>query len=292
MLSFNKYKGGKPIAITRGGKKERTLYLYEDAVSKDALVKDLHNDLGGKVTKEYLDEMIGDINYHSEINLENEQFVMLPEPGRSVNFYASKSGSGKSYQIADFVEQYHKMHPKNEIFLVSSKAEGEDPAYYPRFKDIIQYVDFTKLTKPLDHRKFKDVLFIFDDTETITQLDDDDEDYHRQSKKKLTLEQVMHRSKEKILKNGRANNISVCITSHHVQDGHLTRDIIMESKKIIIYPKFITGPSLTRYIKTYEGFEKDTTTEIIKERKSRWLAISREGIKYILTAYKCKIIED
>ena len=54
---------------------------------------------------------------------ENFQFQLAPKPvkesERSVLFIAGESGSGKSYFVAQYAKNYHKMFPKNEVFLIS-----------------------------------------------------------------------------------------------------------------------------------------------------------------------------
>ena len=42
---------------------------------------------------------------------------------RSVLYVTGMSGSGKSVYSKAYIEQYHKMYPKNEVFIFSSLAE-------------------------------------------------------------------------------------------------------------------------------------------------------------------------
>ena len=101
----------------------------------------------------------------------------------------------------------------------------------------------------------------------------------KQKQKELGLKAILHLSKEKLLKNGRANHISVCITSHHIMDGRNTRDTIL-------YPKYGMKTKISNYLKEYEGFNKETIKELINEKSSRWFAINRHGIKYALFSDK------
>ena len=56
---------------------------------------------------------------------------------RSVLYLTGMSGSGKSVAAKNYIEQYHKMYPKNEVFIFSSLAEDatlDKPKYTKRIK--------------------------------------------------------------------------------------------------------------------------------------------------------------
>lgn len=75
---------------------------------------------------------------------------------RSVNFYTSTSESGKFWQIGELVVENHRLYPDNEIFLISSENEGENPAYYPRLKKIINFIKVGELSQLIAHKRVRD----------------------------------------------------------------------------------------------------------------------------------------
>lgn len=70
----------------------------------------------------------------------------------------------------------------------------------------------------------------------------------------MGLRAILRLSKEEILKNGRSNTVSKCITSHRIQQGHSTRDGILESKKMIVYRKYGAEVKIKKHLQTYKGW--------------------------------------
>lgn len=333
MLSYIKGKS-LPIAKIIGGPSDgRKIYLHEEIdddlkedIQKQDLALKLYDDLKTSKAKISLEDITKSLkeysvssnsDYFKSIKLpKGSTFQVLPDEERDVQYIAAASGAGKSYYISKFVEQYLLKYPQNEIFLVSSKKRGEDPAYN-KFLDLrlpdengeisdqspfqFAYIDFAQLTRAINHNHFPNSLFIFDDTETISGLDDDNDindlddiEYNKRMKaiksKSRDTKDLIHLSKEKLLKNGRAKKISVIITSHIIQAGNQTKDIILESKKVVLFPKYGTKTHTQRYLKAYEGLEPTVIKNIINTTE-RWVLINRHGIKYYLSPSSINIIE-
>ena len=184
MLSTSKYQKCIPIARIHGGSNHNMIiYLHEDGIDLKDIKATLTKELGSRFSSSDIDKFLEGKTYEEckELNISDDgEFRILPDQERSVNFYAAASGAGKSYNIDNFIEEYIKNNPNNEIFQISSKNEGEDPAFYPRFANKIMYVPFSSLTRPIDHTKFGDCIFIFDDTETITGMDIPSSEENRQ----------------------------------------------------------------------------------------------------------------
>ncbi len=129
---------------------------------------------------------------------------------RSVLYVTGMSGSGKSVYSKAYIEQYHKMYPKNEVFIFSSLAEDatlDKLKYMKRIK--IKEQPF--LTAELDTADFAKSLCLFDDCDVIS---------NKQIKLKVfTLLNAF-------LETGRHFNISVLFTSHNATLGNDTKKYI------------------------------------------------------------------
>ena len=71
-------------------------------------------------------ELDGEVtNGYNTIKLESHQsFQQIPDnKERNILYVTGASGSGESYYSADFLKQYIKKHPKNEVMLFSSVCE-------------------------------------------------------------------------------------------------------------------------------------------------------------------------
>ena len=66
-------------------------------------------------------------NGYTNIKLEsNQSFQQIPDnKERNILYVTGASGSGKSYYSAEYIQQYIKKHPKNDVFLFSSVGEDK-----------------------------------------------------------------------------------------------------------------------------------------------------------------------
>jgi len=161
MFSFLKLPNSYPIAVTN---KKRTVYFLPEIDPDEEALKSTiteNNNLKFDELKELLFKPV----LHKEIILgKDEEFTPLPvthNNQRVAMTCIANSGSGKSTFIAKFIEQYHKKHPDNEVFLLSNKNEGDEPAF--KDLDYIQYIPINSLNEPINIKNFQDCLFLFDD---------------------------------------------------------------------------------------------------------------------------------
>ena len=192
---------GRPIAVVRresGGNTKQLLYItdnkdnsvdHEDLiemlgeeflVKNKITLKDLYKIvdhikkpnielLGDKlktvaeIAKKYITKQQG-----KEYKIDNGKMQLLPNiEKRDVITLAGMSGSGKSYWAAEYTKQYHKMFPKNRIFLISRKKD--DPAFdvIASLKRIMINEDL--IDKPIEMEELKNALVIFDDCDILEQ---------------------------------------------------------------------------------------------------------------------------
>jgi len=163
-----------------------------------------------------------------------------PKVERQVHYITGQSGSGKSTITGELVKNYHKIFPKNDIFLFSNKPS--DPAL-DCFKYITRVPFVEELIEdPIDLAMIKNSLVIFDDVEGTTD-------------KKIEKELV--RISELILNQGRASRVSFIYISHLANDYKRTRTILNEMNSITVFPQFCSAYSLKYLLEKYLGFGKE-----------------------------------
>jgi Cdc6-like AAA superfamily ATPase len=145
MLNFESF--GSPVdkIMDKTTKKEQIVYLSDP-------------ELDGEVR-----------NGYTNIKLESHQsFQQIPDnKERNILYVTGASGSGKSYYSVEYIHQYIKKHPKNDVFLFSSVGEDNVLDKIKKLKWFkIHDEDFVGKTFTVDD--FKDCLLIFDDVDCIS----------------------------------------------------------------------------------------------------------------------------
>jgi hypothetical protein len=175
---------------------------------------------------------------------------------RSVLYVTGMSGSGKSVYSKAYIEQYHKMYPKNEVYIFSSLIEDatlDKLKYMKRIK--IKEQPF--LTAELDTADFAKSLCLFDDCDVIS---------NKQIKLKVfTLLNAF-------LETGRHFNISVLFTSHNATLGNDTKKILTECHSITLFPRNLSGKSSRYLLDNYLGLDPGQIRRI-KTCPSRWVTV-------------------
>jgi hypothetical protein len=192
------------------------------------------------------------INDFSELELQSGQFQLSPSKDieRQTIYVCGESGSGKSYFVSEYIVEYHKIFPKNEIYLVSEQTE--DPAFDKL--DYVKRVEIDGLDKdPIHYREFDNSLVIFDDVDCI--------------KGKLGKEVLLLR--DRLLKNSRKYRTSVIVTNHSCTG--LDVKACLNECMVICFFMLNYNRSLKYLLENYIGISK---TGILKLRKnaskSRW----------------------
>jgi hypothetical protein len=177
---------------------------------------------------------------------------------RSVLYITGMSGSGKSVYATKYIEQYHKMYPKNEIFIFSSLAEDatlDKLKYTKRIK--IKSEPF--LSAELDTADFANSLCLFDDCDVISAK-------HIKAKVFTLL--------NAFLETGRHFGISVIFTSHNATMGLDTKRILNECHSVTLYPRNLGGKTSKYLLDGYLGLGPEQIRRI-KSSPSRWVTICK-----------------
>ena len=213
------------------------------------------------------------------INLtkENESIQQIPDftKERTITYICGASGSGKSYYTKKYADEYRRIYPKNEIYLISSITDDSSIDKLKGLKRIdIKNPDFIKDELTADD--FKNSLVIFDDTDCIT---------NKLIKNKVNS--LLHN----LLEVGRHSNVSLVLTSHLAYNGNETKKILNECHSITFFPLSLGGRSLKYLLECYLGLDKDQIKKL-KNIKSRWITILKTYPQVVLGEKDAFLLKD
>jgi len=192
---------------------------------------------------------------------------------RQILYITGASGSGKSYYVNKYSNEYHKKFKNNPIYLFSS-VNDDISLKIPDLKKI--RLDETFLNSELTASDFKDSLVIFDDTDVISN--------------KSILKKV-NNILNIILQTGRHHKTSVIYTSHTSCNGASTKIILNEAHSITIYPTGLGGRSLKYMLDSYFGLDKEQIRKI-KRINSRWVTIIKSYPMIVLYEKGAYVLND
>jgi hypothetical protein len=198
-------------------------------------------------------------NYIKELHLtkpkESLKHVPNKKTERQILYITGASGSGKSYYTKHYCDEYHKLFPKNPIYLFSSISEDSSIDKVKGLKRIA--LNNELLITDLAAADFKDAMVIFDDTDCITN-----------KMMKMKVNNILNM----LLETGRHTASSVIFTSHLPTNGLETRRILNEAHSITIFPHSLGGRSLKYLLENYFGLDKIQIKKV-KTLPSRWVTI-------------------
>jgi len=187
---------------------------------------------------------------------------------REILYIAGPQGSGKSYYTAQYIKEYKKVFPKNDVILFSRIEKDKS------FKDIKPMrikLDNKLLSDPIDAKKeLIRSCVIFDDIETMDK----------------NVKKYMEALRNDVIKNGRdqedkGNDIYCVCTNHQVSDYNKTRDLLNECTSITVFPKAGSSYGAERVLKIYFGLGKKQIDKLMN-LPSRWVSIYSSFPQYVL----------
>jgi len=206
----------------------------------------------------------------------NLHFQPVPDKKseRSIRYVTGASGSGKSYYTKMYADEYHRMYPKREIYILSSIKE--DPTL-DKIKDLHRIkLEGEFLTEALTAEDFKDCLVIFDDTDCLINK---------------AIKQKVDALLNSVLETGRHFNVEVVYTSHLACNGRDTRRILNECKSVTIFPSGLGGKAMKYLLDNYFGLDKEQISKI-KKLNSRWVTIQKGFPMSVMSDKECFILND
>lgn len=194
---------------------------------------------------------------------------------RGIYYITGASGSGKSYYTMNLVNEYKKMYPKNDLFLLTSVEP--DGSAIDKIKGLKRFkLDESFLKEPFKIEDFKNCMVIFDDTDAIS---------NKPLKQKLTA------LLDLILDTGRHTNTSCIYTSHIANAGLQTKHILSEAHSITIFPKTLGGRAMKYLLDNYLGLDKQQIKKL-KRVDSRWVTIVKTYPMCVLGEKQCYILSN
>jgi len=310
-INYEKSKTAKPIAVVRGGDDDgKILYLHNDDVKTGGAKKEvkavkymkelsfvkpgdrvkLMNQLSEGIAKGLdADAIVGlpdkakevykriQTDCSNDISIElpdDSTFQPIPDPDpkcRQVWYVAGQSGSGKSYFARGIAENYKKLYPDREIYLISKLNEDETldkmKVGKPKRLSLQSLVD-----DPVDLDEFKDCLIIFDDWDTL------DKPYF----------QVVHKLIEDLAIMGRHTCTSMLILSHYLTNYSKTRLILGEAQCLVLYPLATSQKALKYVCEHYGGMDKEDIVGL--KKRGRWVLIHKNYPSYVISAHEANLL--
>ena len=259
MLSFEKSKTSKPIAIITGGKHDkRIIYLDENEKNKKKYG--------------YIQELDDKLN--SEIIIQDGIIFPLPElHTRSTVFVSGPAGSGKSTFVAEYVKNYKLIFPKNDVYLFSKVKN--DPAFDHIKKMIKIPVDEKLMEDGVEAEDVKNSLCIFDDIDTL-----------HDKKVQVFIDKV----RDDLLEVGRHKNVYMLNTGHQLLNWKKTKIMLMESSGVTFFPKSGGAHAIKTFLSKYAGLDKAQIDKVFKIN-SRWVFINKQYPMYIVSEHKIYLIQ-
>lgn len=200
------------------------------------------------------------------------QIIPNPDPTKRCIWYAAgASGSGKSWFARQVAENYKKLFPDREIYLISKLQDDEtlDTMTIGKPKRINLQ---TLVDDPPELEEFKDCLVIFDDFDTLDKPFSD----------------VVHKLIEDLCIMGRHTNTSLAILSHYLTNYKKTRLILNEAHFIVFYPTATSFKALRYVAETYAGLSKDEVHGL--KKLGRWVMVHKCYPQYLISQHTARLL--
>ena len=163
-------------------------------------------------------------------------------------YVCGPSGVGKTTFIKKICEKLDLLSnkPLNKI-LISKKNEDES---IDSLKNLIRLkIDDDLFLNPMtDLNEFSNCVFIFDDYDGILN-------------KKIRM--ATYNLIDNILNCGRDKNIHCILSSHLINKGYATRNILNEVQYVVLYPKSGCDRAINYYLNNYLMVKKDNIKKIL-----------------------------
>jgi len=201
---------------------------------------------------------------------ETLQLVPNPNTERQCLYVCGQSGSGKSHFTTEYVRNYKKTFPKNNVYVISSIDEDKSiDSLKPQRINVLNPEFMDEEFTAVD---FKDSIVIFDDVDV----------FPKHVKKKV-MEIV-----NSILQIGRHYNVSICFTVHNPNKGSETKILLTEANVITVFPRTTGSAALKYLLDNYLGLDSKQIKQI-KKMKTRAVSVIR-GYPVVILAEKTALL--
>ena len=191
-------------------------------------------------------------------------------------FVAGVSGSGKSYYVAQLVNNIKTLDrfKDADIFLITGQTKP-DPAYEDHIdkymKINLDSEDFFTLT----YADFENSIVIFDDVNSLGNR---------------ALEGFIFNLQKSLAENGRKNNIALININHASRDFTRTKYIIHESNYFTLFCASNFNDS-KKFMKSYLDYDENEIKQVKRlSRHTRSVTIHKSNPQYILSDREIRLL--
>jgi type II secretory pathway predicted ATPase ExeA len=252
---------------------DRILMMKElaEAHKKGVSVEDLKKD---DVVKKVYERIITEEEKDTSVELpEDSCFELIPtldENNRDVIRVAGQSGSGKSYWVKKFAENYQKIWPDRNVYLIS---QLEEDATLDSMKNPPKRISIQSLMDDFPHiDEFTKCCVIFDDIDSL------------ESK----LLKVVLRLIDTLAIQGRHTQTTLCVISHHLTDYSRSRLLLNECQYMVLYPMATAQKALSYVCTNYGGLSNDDIKDL--KKLGRWVVIYKNFPPLVISAHKAYLL--
>ena len=259
-------------------KQSEVMRILQEAYKRGIPPEHLNLDIEG--AEDAYREMIGEVEEKgtSKVRLppgSTFELTVSSNPEKRQIFYiAGASGSGKSHIAKRLAEQYQKLYPKRDVYLVSKLKED---ATLDSMEQRPIRLNIEKLVEtPLkDLEPLRESMVIMDDFDTL------------EGKEGKAVQQLI----DDIAIMGRHTVTTLLVLSHHLSNFKKTRLILTESTNFVLYPQSTGNHALLYFLKTYVGMGPKEV-QAIKKSGSRWLMIHKNYPIFYVSETEAGLIGD
>ncbi len=195
---------------------------------------------------------------------------------RDCFYVAGASGSGKSYQAKIIADNYRRLYPHREVYLISKLTEDSTlDSMKTGSPTRLDYESFVE--SPPDINTFSNSLVIADDFDTI--------DGKAGKAVKLFLDDIAIMGRKHHEAQG---NISLLVLTHKLSDYGKTRVLLNECSHYLLYPQSTAFNQLANLLEKYIGLSKDDLRRI--RRLGRWVLISKNYPQHLISQHHAEIL--
>ena len=250
MLTFDQSKHVKPLCKIIGGKfNNKVISIDPNTTEADYITSFKKLEIG---------------------NSSKLQMVPNTSSERDVYYITGPSGSGKSYFVRMYCEQYKKKFKNNEIYLFSNLKQDEslDSVKPKRFK-----LDEELYNDPIKVEELENSLVIYDDTDCLSD-----------KKVRNAVNSLM----DQCLEVGRHYRITVLITFHLPSDRQATRKMLNECGYFVYFPQ--SSSSKIKYVLTNYLDINEKMIKYFKRLNSRWICVKKNFPQCYVSEHECGLL--
>jgi hypothetical protein len=206
----------------------------------------------------------------------DSMFQPIPDPdpkGRQIWYVAGISGSGKSHFAKGIAENYKKLFPEREIYLISKYNVDEDDTLGKMKIGKPKSISLESIVEDYPSiEEFQNCLVIFDDYDTLAP----------------PYDKVVQKLIDDISIRGRHTASSMCVLSHYLTNYKKTRLILSEAHFLVLYPMATSFKAMRYVCEHHCGMTKEEIHAL--KKLGRWVCIHKVFPQYLISTHTARLL--